>query len=302
MPYFYIHPFKPQYFFPEKFDEHELFLSFYQPYTKVGGISWFMFRSSKFYRNLFRLNSIASYVPEVEINELLGQPDILVFNRGTIGPEQKISGLGRDKNGYFFFKYATTPLGIKNVKEEFSVLCQIQGKDIIARILDFKSSPKRVLLKTSILSGSRYDDTEFNDDILNTLIEIAQWPVTTSRNFQSSLKKSFAHGDFCPWNMMKEKNKILLFDWEMAANYPLGYDLFTFIFQTSFLLNSRKDVSKIFTENKAGIDRFFSQFGIGNWLDYLKAFTEIKISLEENKPGGFLQRKYKELLYFVAKA
>ena len=36
----------------------------------------------------------------------------------------------------------------------------------------------------------------------------------------------------------------------MAGNYTLGYDLFTFIFQTKFLLEPQKIITDILNENE----------------------------------------------------
>ncbi len=47
-----------------------------------------------------------------------------------------------------------------------------------------------------------------------------------------------AHGDFTPWNMYVTDDKLHLYDWEMASNkYPLLFDAFHYIFQTSILVD-----------------------------------------------------------------
>jgi hypothetical protein len=47
----------------------------------------------------------------------------------------------------------------------------------------------------------------------------------------------FCHGDFTPWNLQRERNKLFLVDWECAAKAgPPMWDLCHFIFQTLFLV------------------------------------------------------------------
>lgn len=47
----------------------------------------------------------------------------------------------------------------------------------------------------------------------------------------------FCHGDFTPWNLQRDRQKLFIVDWECAAalGAPL-WDLFHFIFQTSYLV------------------------------------------------------------------
>ncbi len=46
-----------------------------------------------------------------------------------------------------------------------------------------------------------------------------------------------AHGDFTPWNLFLSKEKIHIYDWELAdTKFPLMYDMFHFVFQSGVLL------------------------------------------------------------------
>lgn len=47
---------------------------------------------------------------------------------------------------------------------------------------------------------------------------------------------SYAHGDFTPWNMFLGKDRLRVYDWEVAGSRPVFYDLFHFIFQTGVLI------------------------------------------------------------------
>ena len=47
----------------------------------------------------------------------------------------------------------------------------------------------------------------------------------------------WAHGDFTPWNMYLNDNKIALYDWEMhRESAPAFYDLFHFHYQSGILM------------------------------------------------------------------
>jgi len=58
-----------------------------------------------------------------------------------------------------------------------------------------------------------------------------EWCATRSLPFR------FCHGDFTPWNLQRDGQKLFIVDWECASacGAPL-WDLFHFIFQTSYLV------------------------------------------------------------------
>ena len=52
---------------------------------------------------------------------------------------------------------------------------------------------------------------------------------------------SVSHGDFTPWNMYCDEQRLYVYDWELAQNgIPMLFDLYHFTFQTTILQN-RKD-------------------------------------------------------------
>lgn len=302
MRYFYLHPFKPQYFFPKGFNKHKVFLSFYQPYSFVGRISWWLFRFLPGYRHWFKKTNIEAYIPEKAIRAQISETAEMAFNTGTPGPEQKITALGFENNEYFFIKYAQTPLAAANVTNEHNILQQLKMLVFVPHVLDFKTSNNTVLLKTSVLQGNRYGGQIITNDLIDILFTLVGLTINTTHSARTKLKTAFAHGDFCPWNMMEKEGRILLFDWEMAATYPLGYDLFTFIFQTNFLLFPEKEIQTILNENNNAVNQYFNHFGIINWSGYLKAFAEIKLSLEQKKGTNSLIANYQNLLSYAQKA
>ena len=302
MKYFYIHPFKPQYFFPKGFKKYAVFQDFFSPYSKVGRISWFLFTRFSLYRLLFAKKNIETFIPEKNIRKIIGEDAVMVFNTGTKGPEQKITALGIDNNYEFFIKYGETVIAKENVSNEHFTLKQISHLDFVPKVLDFYSADAQVLLKTNVLKGVRLLMTTLDYNIINQLITIASQKVECIKTTQSTLKTCFAHGDFCPWNMMTNNHNILIYDWEMAGNYTLGYDLFTFIFQTQFLLEPKKKIPDILKENVKLIEHYFSNFKIINWNDYLMAFTKDKITMETSKGTKGMITQYSKLLAYAKEA
>lgn len=302
MKYFYIHPFKPQYFFPKDFKKHILFLRFFSPYSKVGHISWFLFTKFAFYRVLFSKSNIEQFIPEGAIKRIVGEDTVMAFNTGTVGPEQKITGLGVINKKEFFIKYGQTKIANANITNEYQILKQINNLDNVPKVLDFYSDDNQVLLKTNILEGKRLKDQPINKSIIDQLILLSKQKVDCSKTTSSNLLSCFSHGDFCPWNMMSNNGDILLFDWELAGSYTLGYDLFTYIFQTRFLLNPETSIKNVVVENIKIIEYYFSHFNISDWKPYLRAFTDDKISLEKLKGDNGMLTKYLKLLEYAKEA
>ena len=301
MKYFYIHPFKPQYFFPKVFKKHEVFISFFKPYSLVGKISWSLFRNLGLYRIWFGKTNIEDFIPEKAIRKIVGVEPLMAFNTGTPGPQQKVTGLGWHNNIYFFIKYAQTPSVIKNVVNEHNILCQLSGLKFVPKIQSFYQDEQQVLLKTDVLIGSRLDNVSLSEKILNCLFTLAEVSNISKNKPTPLVKTVFAHGDFCPWNIMEQNGEILLFDWEMGGNYPLGYDLFTFIFQTNFLLKPNKSIQKIINENKNRIEQYFAHFNILEWSNYLINFSKIKVNLEKEKGLKGMLLQYQILLDYAKK-
>lgn len=302
MKYFYIHPFKPQYFFPQGFKQYDFFLTFFSPYSKVGQISWYLFTRFSMYRILFAKKNIETFIPEKNIRKIIGEDPIMAFNTGTIGPEQKITALGVSNQKSFFIKYGQTKIAIANVTNEYNTLKQIAHLDKVPKVLDFYSDNNQVLLKTNVLEGKRLNYKPIDKSIINQLILLSKQKVDCFKTTSSNLLSCFSHGDFCPWNMMANNGDILLFDWEMAGSYTLGYDLFTYIFQTRFLLNPETSIRNVVVENIKAIEYYFSHFNIIDWKPYLRAFTDDKISLEKLKGDNGMLTKYLKLLEYAKEA
>jgi hypothetical protein len=301
MRYYYFKPLKPQYFFPEGFEKFPFFLSFYNPYTFAGKISWWLWCNVKILRRFVLCDEIGKYIPEKIITSLVGEKALLAFNSGTIGPEQKVTALGvfLESKEMFFLKYADSPIACQNVQNERNILEQISYLDFVPNLQNFHSSSNYELILTSVLIGHRLSNEPINNELIEILIEISKQDVSGRNMSDSELRLVFGHGDFCPWNLIKVNGQINIYDWEMAGNYPLGYDLFTYIFQTSFLLEPNFPVNRIILGNKIFIDRYFMLLGIENWEIYLYDFAKIKINLEIEKENSTLLKHYKNILNYA---
>lgn len=82
-----------------------------------------------------------------------------------------------------------------------------------------------------------------NTNIVNDLpsqkiAHLSQLLVNLSEQFQplQNIPVAIAHGDFTPWNSYITKDKVHVYDWELAAEFPLLYDAFHYIFQSSILV------------------------------------------------------------------
>tara|TARA_B100000989_G_scaffold298590_1_gene288626 strand:+ start:2973 stop:3881 length:909 start_codon:yes stop_codon:yes gene_type:complete len=299
MKYFYIHPFKPQYFFPKGFNKHTLFLNFFNPYTKLGFVSWFLFRKLSLYRLFFTISNIEDYIPETVIRKIIGKSAILAFNRGSTGPEQKITALGIYNKKEFFVKYGQTKIAKANVSNEYHILKQLEHLDTVPNVLKYQIGDDYVLLKTSILKGERFNYKHLDKSDIDQLMTFSKQKINSNNISSDNLQKSFAHGDFCPWNMMSNNGKILVYDWEMAGEYSLGYDLFTYIFQTCFLLNPKIPLNNVVVENREVIDYYFSNFKLKNWKPYLKEFANKKLTSKQLRGNVGVLNRYKNLLEYA---
>ncbi len=61
--------------------------------------------------------------------------------------------------------------------------------------------------------------------------------IANKINDHKKIKVALAHGDFTPWNMFINKEKLAIYDWELSrSDLPLFYDAIHFIFQSSILI------------------------------------------------------------------
>ena len=295
MKYYYYNPLSRQYYFPEGFHNYPVFSTFYRAYKLKARIIWKIWRHSAFIRNLFYTNQAENVLPIEILKKYVSPNSILAFNFGTKGIDQKITVLSVDTktNESFFIKYATSQIACENVTNECLVLKQLSKLSFVPELILSAHEDKICsLFKTTVLFGEKMKHQNVDEQLLDILYTLSKQHVKSHRNYESGLINSFAHGDFCPWNMIVDEGKIKLFDWELAGQYPLGYDLFTYIFQYEFLVKEIKRFDKALKENAQIIQQYFEHFLIYDWTPYLQEFAKLKYETALKKNNTDLIEMY----------
>jgi len=150
------------------------------------------------------------------------------------------------------------------------------------------------------LNGTKIQYHPIDEKILSILFTLSNQRIISIRQYESELECCFAHGDFCPWNMLMNSGIIELFDWEMAGQYPVGYDLFTYIFQFEFLVKETMRFELMIYENNNVISQYFTFFGIVDWMPYLTEFSNFKLKLEIEKNNHRLMKPYLQLKEYLS--
>jgi len=303
MRYYYFNPFNKQYYFPEGYEQYPIFAKFYQPYKVIAVLFWKIWQSSSVFRKLFSTNHPERVLPLDQLKEFVTPCSILTFNLGTTGIEKKISVLGveRSSDTKFYIKYATSDLASRNVFNEGNVLKQLSHLTFVPKLqLCILEENRFTLIKTTVLNGTKIKYHPVDEKILNILFTLSNQKILSIREYKSNLVNCFAHGDFCPWNMLMNNGNIEIFDWEMAGQYPLGYDLFTYIFQFDFLVKETMRFKLIIDDNINVINQYFTFFEINDWKPYLKEFSDLKLKLEMKKNNHELIKPYLQLKEFVS--
>jgi len=261
-------------------------------------ITWLLWQNSSLLRYLGTTRHPENYLPFDKINQFVPSGSVLAFNLGSIGVENKITVLGvvPSTNETFFIKYAINEVSCLNVYNEGVVLKQLSHLNFVPKLeLNETVDHSFTLIKTDVLQGEKIKFPAINDQILELLYTMSVQNVKCIRNFNSELLHCFAHGDFCPWNILSYKGSLKVFDWELAGDYPLGYDLFTYIFQYEFLVKEKMRFESILNENSNFIKQYFNHFDIDNWIPYLKEFSALKYKFESEKNDTELKEYFLRL-------
>ena len=298
MQYYYFNPFNKQYYFPQGFKKNKLFNSFYQPYTLAGFLLWFCWRNISVFRNLFIEKKPNDVLPIDDILKHVGHSSVMAFNLGTHGIDQKTTVLGYDSklNTTFFIKYGTSIRAQNNIKNEAKVLKQLSHLNFVPQLQLYNLESNYSMIKTNVLKGCRLTNNNLNEKIIKLLIEISTQNLISINKNDSKVEMCFTHGDFCPWNLMIDNEKYYVYDWELAGEYLLGYDLFSYIFQPPFLLTPKKSNRAILGDNMVWIKRFFDYFDVKDIKQYLSGFVTAKLEHETSKGAASeLTEKYLQL-------
>lgn len=287
--------FRTTYYFPPIEKGQEFLYGLYTPYGLVAKVYWWLFRNLSIVRLINRVDSSCLEFSYGTIIKLMPEGCVLSFNMGSPGIEQKISILGVDSGGNrFFAKYSEKPEAIKLSRNEVRVLTKLKGLNQTPDLYYYSDCDDYCFIRTSFVKGCTMKSLNMNNDIVDLAIKISKCPFDTGNN-NIHLKTGLAHGDFCPWNMLVDNGEIHLIDWELAGEKPLGFDLFTFICETSATFNRKERLSSAIKTNEVFLRKYFDAFEIDSFDSYLDVFAHYKYERELSKGDMYLYGKYKEL-------
>lgn len=138
----------------------------------------------------------------------------------------------------------------------------------------------------------------FNEaEEISSLAELSHQLVLSINDSQKVLTH-FAHGDFTPWNILADKQKLFVYDWELSqAQAPAFYDLFHFHYQKGILVDRsslveiRKQIDYAFDfwpiaslvqEFKLKIDLYHKLYLLKSISYFLKIFSQQSLSTQNN--------------------
>lgn len=270
--------FRTSYFFPRMTKELEYMYGLYPTYGgALSRIYWWLFRHCSIVRKLNGCEGERAGFPYRKIVELEGKGSLMAFNLGTPGPEQKISILGFDKKKKepFFAKYSEKPGAIAFTKNEAATLQVLKGTNLAPELFEVKELDDCIWMRTSFVQGKHLSSMALTEEIVDLALSLSKYHLSDRTTNDEGLKLSLSHGDFCPWNMLVNEGRLQLIDWEMAADRPLGYDIFKYVCQISLLFTPEKPLIETIKENQTLINNYFTQCGIENWDAYRDEFLRV---------------------------
>lgn len=284
------------YFFPKLTKKSRFIYSLYGNYGGVvAKLYWWLFLHCSLVRYLNRVES--SSVQDVELLQTLLEADsVFGINYGTPSPDQKKSILGYDEAGrHFFAKLSQKDNARKLSSNEIFVYQKLADSGLVPKLFDYKVTDDYVFLKTECVEGCHIHGQVSNDQILQILETLRVYHYDECLK-ADGLKTCFSHGDFCPWNMLESESRLKIIDWEMAGERSLGHDLFTYVFQTAFLIRREESLENVMQKNRTLIDSYFESAGVNDWEPYLKDFALLKIEEFTRKQDSYMLARYKEVL------
>lgn len=297
-------PWRKQFYFSSRLLDDKIEIPLiYQPYIASSKLIWYLWKKVGLFRKCFKIKAFDLPHTFLQVSSILQLDSNTLYqiNTGTAGPEQKMTILAHDSvNGELFIKAGTTSIARELIANEIHCLLTLNGRLGTALVVDSFSDDSISILATELIHGNKFSRVNLDEYIFNYILRVSQFnkPV-----YRGGLLYTFTHGDCCPWNFIeKENNEIVLIDWELSTLHPIGYDLFTFIFQTSFLLTPKKDIQLLIDENEKWIELYFSHMEIRNYEAYLKIFVELKVEAEFRKGNTPILKLWNSLNNYLNKA
>ena len=254
--------FKSTYYFPALSSRSRFIYSLYGNYGgRAAHLLWWLFTHLTAFRwlNKVEADSVEGFG---HLSELIGRDAVIGINMGTEGPDQKKSVLGyeRTTGNRFFAKLATKERAMALSRNEIKVYRLLADTGLVPQLFDWKDDKSFVYLKSECISGNHVHGKVDDRCILDILLTMKErhYEQPSSPNPQpSSLTTCFAHMDFCPWNMIETDKGLRVMDWEMAAEMPLGFDLFTYLLQTHYLIDDSLSGVEVIKNNEKLITDYF---------------------------------------------
>lgn len=299
MKYFRFKTFTTSYYFPRLTASQRYMYGLYSAYGgRLSKAYWWLFRHCGLVRSLNVVKEADLDFPYAEIKAADGTDSLMAFNMGSPGVEQKISILGYDnaQGAPFFAKFSEKPQAMELTRNEVRVYRALDGTGLTPQLLGVKEQDDFVYMKAAYVRGNRPKERGLTPEILELCIALKDYHLDASSESQDGgLKTSLSHGDFCPWNVLVDGSHWRLIDWELAAERPLGYDLFTYICQVAILFSPDVPLNSVLRENKKAIKRYFDACEVDDYLPYLRKFAESKWKYETQKGNSRLTEMYKNL-------
>ena len=299
MKFYRFKTFTTSYFFPSLAPHQQYMYGLYSAYGgRLSKIYWWLFRHSGIVRAFSAVDESRLDFPYRLIREVDGTDCLMAFNMGSPGIEQKISILGWDNEASkpFFAKFSQKQAARQLTENEIRVYTALDGTGLTPKLLGSCHGDDYNYLKAEYIPGTRPQTLELTEDIVDMCIMLADHHLTAVCEDTEGLKMCLSHGDFCPWNILASDNGMRVIDWELAADRTLGFDLFTYICQVSALFSPDVPVLRSIDKANDLVKRYFSVFGITDYLPYLRSFAKEKVEYERSKNNENLLAKYQELL------
>ena len=250
---------------------------------------------------------------------------------GTVGPNNKMLVYEENESGNSFYKVATTVQAqkiihneettirkletiksnyfytpnIKNASESFLEIQDVSAlsqryntleniqinalkeiNELEKKVVDWKIFSDNLDIDANFTKIKETNDSRIPRGILKKLKQLRELSQT------EEIHLGFSHGDFTPWNMYRDGEKIALYDWELAnSNAPIGFDAFHFIIQKGILVERKSwkiirseidaiitpEVISLWTDGREiSVEKYLKYYLLANTVHYLEIYSKQK--------------------------